>query len=143
MRKKGKTMVENKKNLSEETLRAIISATAAIVGGYVENNKVGGNKIGPVIDEVYGALVNAANKTGSYALEPAVAVADSVKPEYIVCLEDGKKLKMLKRYLKTKHNMSAADYREKWNLPNDYPMIAPNYAKKRSALAKKSGLGKK
>ncbi|MDR2098591.1 MAG: MucR family transcriptional regulator [Rickettsiales bacterium] len=136
-------MSENTKNLPEETLRAIISATAEIVGGYVENNKVGGNKIAPIIDEVYGALASAAAKTGSMSLEPAVAIADSVKPEYVVCLEDGKKLKMLKRYLKTKYDMSAADYREKWNLPPDYPMIAPNYAKKRSALAKKSGLGKK
>ena len=81
-------------------------------------------------------------ETSSYVLEPFVDVKDSVKPDYLVCLEDGKKLKMLKRYLKTKYNMTDKDYREKWGLPNDYPMIAPTYAKKRSSLAKEKGLGK-
>jgi predicted transcriptional regulator len=136
-------MSQNRKNLTEEMSKAIVKATATIVAGYAANHKLSGGAIGTVIAEVHSALSDAAGKAAGGTGEPAVPVKDSVHPEYIVCLEDGKQLKMLKRYLKSRYGMSAEEYREKWDLSADYPMIAPNYAKKRSTLAKKSGLGKK
>lgn len=130
------------KNISENIKLSIISATSQIVSSYLSNNKVESNAIPELIENVYSNLISITEKTSSYTLEPSVDIKDSVHPEYLVCLEDGKKLKMLKRYLKTKYNMTDAEYREKWALPPDYPMIAPDYAKKRSSLAKKTGLGK-
>lgn len=95
-----------------------------------------------LIQDVYKTLANVGNNTSSpERLQPAVSVKKSVTPDYIVCLEDGKKLKMLKRHLKTAYNMTPEEYRERWGLPRDYPMVAPNYAKHRSSLAKKIGLG--
>ena len=136
-------MTTQTKHLSEDMQKVIIESTAKITAGYFSNNEVKENKVSSIIENVYSTLVSISDKTSSYALTPFVDIKDSVKPDYIVCLEDGKKLKMLKRYLKAKFNMSESEYKEKWGLPRDYPMIAPNYAKKRSMLAKKSGLGQR
>ncbi len=136
-------MTEQNKILSETIQKTIIDATAKIVAGYFSNNKVDEDKITNIMETVYSNLVSISNKTSSYALAPSVDIKDSVKPDYIICLEDGKKLKMLKRYIKAKYGITEAEYKEKWGLPKDYPMVAPNYAKKRSSLAKKTGLGKR
>lgn len=121
----------------------LIAHTASIVAGYASNHSV--NDLPALIRQVHETLHKLA--TGSHApslpaLEPAVPVSKSVMPDYIICLEDGKKMKMLKRYLKATYDMTPEAYREKWGLSADYPMVAPNYAAKRSHLAKKSGLGK-
>ncbi|MCR5506270.1 MAG: MucR family transcriptional regulator [bacterium] len=123
--------------------KTIIKATAKITAGYFKSNKVEPEKITDIIENIYSHLISISDKTTSYTLNPFVDPKDSVKPDYIVCLEDGKKLKMLKRYLKAKYNMTEVEYKEKWGLPKDYPMVAPNYAKKRSNLAKKSGFGQR
>lgn len=117
-----------------------------VVAAYVSNNQVATAQIPEIINNVYNSLVSLETKPEEPAVEapkPAVAVRKSVTPEYIVCLEDGKKLKMLKRHLRTTYNMSPEEYRAKWNLPPDYPMVAPNYARQRSDFAKKIGLGRK
>lgn len=136
-------MQEQKNFLSEDIQKTIIESTSKIASGYFSNNKVDEGKITSIIENIYSSLVSVCDKTKSYTLKPFVEIENSVKPDYIVCLEDGKKLKMLKRYLKTKYSMTEAEYRQKWGLSRDYPMIAPNYAKKRSAIAKKSGLGQR
>lgn len=136
-------MQEQKNFLSEDIQKTIIESTSKIASGYFSNNKVDEEKITSIIENIYSSLVSVCDKTKSYTLKPFVEIENSVKPDYIVCLEDGKKLKMLKRYLKTKYNMTEAEYRQKWGLSRDYPMIAPNYAKKRSVIAKKSGLGQR
>lgn len=115
-----------------------------IVAAYVSNNSVPAGDLPDLIASVHGALVKVA--TGAVAeptveLKPAVPVKKSIGPDYIICLEDGKKFKSLKRHLRTKYDMSPEDYRAKWGLPVDYPMVAPNYAAARSELAKKMGLG--
>lgn len=124
----------------------LIAATAQIVAAYVAKNAV--QDLQALIRQVHGTLAalgdeKAQGNAQGAALHPAVPIKNSVLPDCIICLEDGKKLKMLKRYLKATYNMTPAQYREKWGLPNDYPMTAPNYAKKRSHLAKASGLGQK
>lgn len=136
-------MQEQKNFLSEDIQKTIIESTSKIASGYFSNNKVDEGKITSIIENIYSSLISVCDKTKSYTLKPFVEIENSVKPDYIVCLEDGKKLKMLKRYLKTKYNMTEAEYRQKWGLSRDYPMIAPNYAKKRSVIAKKSGLGQR
>ena len=121
-----------------------IELAADIVSAYVSNNSVPTGDLPGLISEVHTALM----KVGVGAIElpteapkPAVPVKKSVTPDYIVCLEDGKKFKSLKRHLRTQYNMTPEQYREKWTLPIDYPMVAPNYAKARSELAKEMGLG--
>ncbi|MEE2691915.1 MAG: MucR family transcriptional regulator [Pseudomonadota bacterium] len=114
-----------------------------IVAAYVSNNSVTADKLPALLQEVHDA-VRALAKGGTASAgsqEPAVPVKKSINADYIICLEDGKKLKMLKRYLRTQYNLSPEDYRRKWGLPADYPMVAPNYAKRRSDFAKKIGLG--
>ena len=121
-----------------------IGLTANIVSAYVSNNPVPATDIPGLINQVHAALVRVSGGHGeapSDALKPAVAVKKSITPEYIVCLEDGKKFKSLKRHLRTQYNMTPEQYRDKWGLPPDYPMVAPNYAVARSQLAKKMGLG--
>ena len=121
-----------------------IELTAEIVSAYVSNNTVPAAEIPGLINQVHAALSRVSGKAvdgASEPLKPAISVKKSITPEYIVCLEDGKKFKSLKRHLRTKYNMSPEDYRAKWNLPKDYPMVAPNYAKARSELAKQMGLG--
>ncbi|MEQ5788561.1 MucR family transcriptional regulator [Erythrobacter sp. NFXS35] len=131
--------VENEMN---ETL---ITLTSDIVSAHVSNNDVAVGDLPGLITNVYAALANLGEKpvVEEPKPQPAVAIRNSVKPEYIVCLEDGKKLKMLKRYLRTNFNMTPEEYRARWNLPADYPMVAPAYAEKRRDLAKKIGLGRK
>jgi predicted transcriptional regulator len=126
-----------------QNMNNLLELTTKIVSAHVSNNNVDMADLPHLIKQVYGTLTNVG--TGpSYQdgrLEPAVPVKKSIFPDYLICLEDGKKLKMLKRHLKTSYNMSPDDYRERWSLPSDYPMVAPNYAKERSSLAKKIGLG--
>lgn len=122
----------------------ILELTAEIVSAHVSNNSVPLSELPGLIQEVFRTL-SAVGK-GAAPVEkpqPAVPIKKSVHPDYIICLEDGKKLKMLKRHLKTAYNMSPEQYRERWGLAPDYPMVAPNYAKHRSTLAKKIGLGTK
>lgn len=118
--------------------------TTEIVAAFVSNNTVNADKLAALLQNVHDAV--RALASGGTVLasgqEPAVPVGKSITNDYIVCLEDGKKLKMLKRYLRTQYKLSPEDYRRKWNLPADYPMVAPNYAKRRSEFAKQIGLGR-
>ena len=124
--------------------QAILGLTAQIVSAHVSNNAVSRDALGELITQVYNTLISAgAEPAEPEKLQPAVPIKKSVFPEYIVCLEDGKKLKMLKRHLQTSYNMTPEQYRDKWSLPHDYPMVAPKYAEHRSELAKKIGLGRK
>jgi MucR family transcriptional regulator, transcriptional regulator of exopolysaccharide biosynthesis len=121
-----------------------IELTAEIVSAYVSNNPVPASDIPGLISQVHSALSRISGNSGEMPaepLKPAVSVKKSVTPEYIVCLEDGKKFKSLKRHLRTQYNMTPEQYRDKWNLGADYPMVAPNYAAARSQLAKQMGLG--
>src|ERR1700761_1811116 len=122
----------------------LIEMTADIVSAYVGANSVAAADLPALIHSVHNALVgvSAAPDSGEGApKEPAVAVKRSITPDHLICLEDGRKFKSLKRHLRTKYNMSPEEYRSKWSLPKDYPMVAPNYAKARSELAKQMGLG--
>ena len=122
----------------------VLELTAQIVSAHVSNNSVESDSLPSLIQDVFRALSEIGH--GPVLVDkpqPAVAVKKSVFPDYIVCLEDGKKLKMLKRHLKTAYDMTPEAYRERWGLPPDYPMVAPNYASHRSSLAKKIGLGRK
>jgi len=121
-----------------------IELTAEIVSAYVSNNAVAASDIPGLIAQVYTALARVSGKSGdapAEPLRPAVSLKKSITPEHIVCLEDGKKFKSLKRHLRTQYNMTPEQYREKWGLGADYPMVAPNYAAARSQLAKQMGLG--
>ena len=122
----------------------LITLTSDIVTAHVANNNVDVDALPALIGNVYGALAGL-GKTEEVESppEPAVPVRQSVKQDYLVCLEDGKKMKMLKRHLMTAYGMTPDEYRQRWNLPADYPMVAPAYAEKRRALAKKIGLGRK
>jgi predicted transcriptional regulator len=123
----------------------LITLASDIVAAHVSNNDVAVADLPSLITNVYNALANLGEAVvvEEAKPQPAVAIRNSVKPDYIVCLEDGKKLKMLKRYLRTNFNMTPEEYRARWGLPTDYPMVAPNYAEKRRDLAKKIGLGRK
>ncbi len=120
-----------------------LNLTTEIVSAFVSNNSVPADQLQDLLQATYATLSSLAGGTESAPTnqKPAVPVKKSVTDDYIICLEDGKKLKMLKRYLRTQYDMSPEDYRRKWNLPADYPMVAPNYAKRRSEFAKKIGLG--
>ncbi len=122
-----------------------IELTASIVSAYLSNNPTPAGEIPNLISQVHGALVRVASgRTETVPLEPAkpaVSLKKSIAPDYLVCLEDGKRFKSLKRHLRTQYNMTPEQYREKWGLPADYPMVAPNYAVARSQLAKQMGLG--
>ncbi|MDE1467917.1 MucR family transcriptional regulator [Aurantiacibacter sp. D1-12] len=122
----------------------LIELTADIVTAHVANNNVEVDDVPTLIENVYGALSGLGQKTTEQERpEPAVSIRASVKQDHVVCLEDGKKMKMLKRHLMTDHGMTPEEYRERWNLPADYPLVAPAYAEKRRQLAKKIGLGRK
>ena len=126
------------------TGNAYIELTADIVSAYVSNNSVSAGEIPNLINQVHAALVRVSGGVSDAQpepLKPAISVKKSITPDYLVCLEDGKKFKSLKRHLRTQYNMTPEAYREKWALPPDYPMVAPNYAKARSDLAKQMGLG--
>jgi predicted transcriptional regulator len=128
------------KTAEDELLRM----TAEVVAAYVRKNPVAASQLGDVIGSVYGSLRSLDAKTDPVAepAKPAVPVRKSITPDYLICLEDGKKLKMLKRHLRTTYNLTPDAYRQKWGLAPDYPMVAPNYAQARSAFAKKIGLGR-
>ena len=131
-------MTENQ-NLSE-----LLELTTEIVSAHVANNSVAVNDLPQLIQDVYKTLMTVGTAQAvPERPQPAVPIKRSIFPDFVVCLEDGKKLKMLKRHLKTAYNMTPEEYRERWGLAPDYPMVAPNYAKHRSALAKKIGLGTK
>ena len=121
----------------------IMTLTTEIVAAHVANNSVAVADLPDLIQQVFRSLTNAGDGVGAEPPrpQPAVSIKQSVKPDYLVCLEDGRKLKMLKRRLRTAFNMTPAEYRKRWDLPSDYPMVAPNYAKQRSKLAKQIGLG--
>jgi len=122
----------------------LVDMAATIVSAYVSANEVPPQELPRLIQTVYSALrdvANAAPAIQDASQEPAVAIKKSVTADYIICLEDGKKFKSLKRHLRTRYAMSPDEYRTKWGLPHDYPMVAPNYAKERSNLAKRMGLG--
>jgi predicted transcriptional regulator len=132
--------------MAEETTNELLSLTADIVAAHVGHNRVTVSELPELIAKVHGALSGLGQEAVSSAVteqKPAVSIRSSVKPDYIVCLEDGKKLTMLKRYLQTNYGMTPQQYRAKWKLPADYPMVAPNYAEKRRTLAKAIGLGRK
>jgi predicted transcriptional regulator len=125
----------------EELLRM----TADVVAAYVSNNTLPTAQLAEVINAVYGSLRSLENQSAEPPLEPlkpAVPIRKSVTADFLICLEDGKKLKMLKRHLRSTYNMTPDEYRTKWGLPSDYPMVAPNYAEQRSEFAKKIGLGR-
>jgi len=124
----------------------LVELTANIVAAYLSNNSVAVSDVPALIDTVFNGLANVeAARTGQTqpSVEPAVPVKQSVTDDYLICLEDGKRFKSLKRHLRTHYNLSPEEYRRKWGLPIDYPMVAPNYAAARSKLAKKMGLGQK
>jgi predicted transcriptional regulator len=121
-----------------------IQLTAEIVSAYVSNNSVPSGDLSTLINQVHSALTRVSSgqvDTSAEPLKPAISVKKSITPDHIVCLEDGKKFKSLKRHLRTQYSMTPEQYREKWALPPDYPMVAPNYAAARSQLAKQMGLG--
>jgi predicted transcriptional regulator len=123
----------------------LLGMTAQIVAAYVGRSKMDAHQVPDVINTVFQALSGLEGRQPAVEAEPpkpATPVKKSVQPDFLICLEDGKKLRMLKRYLRTTYNMSPEEYRAKWGLPADYPMVAPNYAKQRSDFAKKIGLGK-
>jgi predicted transcriptional regulator len=123
---------------------SVLGLTAQIVSAHVSNNSVSPDALPSLIQEVFKTLSGVGkDPIQPERPQPAVAIKKSVLPEHIICLEDGKKLKMLKRHLKTSYNMTPEQYRERWGLPPDYPMVAPNYSATRSALAKSTGLGRK
>ena len=132
-------------NDNQEGQETLIALTADIVAAHVSNNSVAVNDLPQLIQNVHGALsgLTASQNVPEAKPEPKVPIRSSVKPDYIVCLEDGKKLKMLKRHLMTHYQMTPEQYRQKWGLSPDYPMVAPNYAEQRRALAKSIGLGTK
>jgi predicted transcriptional regulator len=121
-----------------------VELAADIVSAYVSNNSVATSDLPALIGDIHSALLRISGGSGeapSEVLKPAVPIKKSITPDYIVCLDDGKKFKSLKRHLRTQYDMTPEEYRERWSLPADYPMVAPNYAQARSQLAKKMGLG--
>lgn len=130
---------------SDTTDNELLRMAADIVSAYVSKNAVPAHQIPELINTVFASLSGLqepADEPQNEPLKPAVPIRKSVTPEFIVCLEDGKKLKMLKRHLRSTYNMSPEEYRSRWGLPADYPMVAPNYAAQRSEFAKKIGLGR-
>jgi predicted transcriptional regulator len=130
--------------MDESNSQTIVEKTSEIVAAFVSNNETTTSELPALIQAVHRALsgISVAAPEPEPRKEPAISVRRSVTPDYLVCLEDGRKFKSLKRHLRTKYDMSPEDYRAKWGLPKDYPMVAPNYAAARSALAKNMGLGK-
>lgn len=132
-------------NGNEDAEDTLLTLTADIVAAHVSNNSVAVNDLPQLIQNVHSALtgISGSRAAPEARLEPKVSIRASIKPDYIVCLEDGKKQKMLKRHLMTNHGMTPDEYRQKWGLAADYPMVAPNYAEQRRTLAKSIGLGTK
>jgi predicted transcriptional regulator len=134
---------ENRTNIGREEM---LKMTAQVAGAYFGNNSVPSAQISDIIKSVLGSLASLGAEPAAPQgprQKPAVPIKRSVTPDFVICLEDGKKMKMLKRHLRTDHNLTPAEYRARWGLPADYPVVAPSYAKMRSAFAKKIGLGRK
>ena len=131
--------------MENEDTDMLLMLTADIVAAHVSNNSVAVNDLPNLIANVHGALAHLTSQSPAPEVraEPSVSIRSSIKPDHIVCLEDGKRMKMLKRHLMTDHQMTPDQYRQKWGLNSDYPMVAPNYAEQRRALAKSIGLGTK
>jgi predicted transcriptional regulator len=130
--------------MTDGTGKGYIDLTADIVSAYLSNNPTPASEIPNLISQVHSALLRVSSGRSEAPAEPAkpaVSLKKSISPDYLVCLEDGKRFKSLKRHLRTQYNMTPEQYRDKWGLPADYPMVAPNYAVARSQLAKKMGLG--
>ena len=131
-------------NLNGRAAEKLVELSASLVGAYVSHNALSAGDLPKLIAQVHQALIALGGPAPAEAapeLKPAVPVKKSITPDYLICLEDGKKFKSLKRHLRTHYKMSPEEYRAKWQLPHDYPMVAPNYAAARSQLAKKMGLG--
>ena len=132
---------------AQETKKSTVELAAEIVAAYVGKNTVAQAELPKLINDVHRALVNAASgllvRDDGAEAKPAVTIRKSLTPDYLICMEDGKKFKSLKRHLRSHYNLSPEQYREKWGLPADYPMVAPNYALARSGLAKRMGLGQR
>ena len=130
--------------MPSDNSRRLLDLTAEIVSAYVSRNPVQSVHLSELITDIHGTLAGFGGGAAAAPrpAEPAVDPAKSITPDFLICLEDGRKLKMLKRHLRSRFDMSPAEYRHKWRLPADYPMVAPNYAKKRSEFAKKIGLGR-
>ena len=129
-----------------ETVESVVDIAADIVAAYVSNNSIAAADLPQLISQVHSALVKVSTgveEPKAVEITPAVSIKKSITPDYIICLEDGKKFKSLKRHLRTQYNMSPDEYRVKWGLPADYPMVAPAYAEARSRLAKEMGLGQR
>lgn len=137
--------MENKIKLENDSI--LLQLASKVAAAYLQNNSVSAEKVPEIIQNIFDTFKNIEQGNDiellARDLRPAVPVNKSVTPDYIVCLEDGKRLKMLKRHIRTSFNLSPDQYREKWGLPSSYPMVAPNYAEKRSNFAKKAGLGRK
>jgi len=130
--------------LEHDLSETLITLTSDIVAAHVSNNSVSVDEVPALIQNIYGALAGlGAAPQVEVKPEPAVSVRSSIKNDHIVCLEDGKKMKMLKRHLMTDHGLTPAEYRTRWGLPADYPMVAPDYSERRRVLAKQIGLGRK
>jgi len=138
--------MEDQASMSGRSTADLVQMTTQIVTSYISRNTVPTDQLGTVIQTIHDALRSVGSGPAAAPAQtpakPAVPIRRSIQPDYIVCLEDGKKLKMLKRHLRTTYSLSPEEYRAKWGLPADYPMVAPNYAAQRSAFAKKIGLGK-
>ena len=133
------------KSNNTEEFHNVLEMTTAIVSAFLSNNAVQANHIPDIINNVHAALTGVSDQK-PFNLprhDPAVPIAKSITKDYLICLEDGRKLKMLKRHLRSKYQLTPEEYRARWNLPADYPMVAPNYAKRRSEFAKEIGLGRK
>ena len=132
-------------NIEHDMTETLITLASDIVAAHVSNNSIAGDELPSLIQNVYGALAGLTGKGASSEVppEPAVSIRSSIKPDSITCLDCGKKMKMLKRHISTDHGLTTDEYRQRWNLPADYPLVAPNYAEKRRELAKKIGLGRK
>lgn len=139
------SLVSETNDMSPENNIRILRFASDISAAYFANNATPAKEVGPIIVRVRAALsgLGVAPTAADSRPEPAVPVRKSITPDYLICLEDGKKLKMLKRYLKARHDMTPDEYRARWGLPLDYPMVAPNYARLRSDFARKIGLGRK
>lgn len=138
----GAEMSAEMTNTQDRQTEGLIELTTKIVSAYVGNNKVGSAEVASLISSVHGSLKELSQNNGEPEPEkPAVPVNQSITDDYLICLEDGEKFKSLRRHLRSKYDMSPEEYREKWNLPYDYPMVAPSYARRRSKLAKQMGLG--
>jgi predicted transcriptional regulator len=136
-------VAEDRQMTDDQDRPRLLGFAAQIVSAHVSKNAVAAQELPPLIERVYEALRNAGAEPAAEPArpEPAAPIKKSVFPDYLICLEDGKKLKMLKRHLRTAYNMSPDEYRKRWGLPTEYPMVAPNYAKHRSTLAREIGLG--